>query len=159
MYVCVFYFVCKLITFLNFFKMNLFLLAYNCFTVLCWFLLDNKVNHLCLYIYPLLPIPHPTHIYHHSTPSWAPCAIKQVPTFYLFCRWQCLYVSPNLEFIPLPHPLPQVHSLCLFVPITPLLFFIVFIICSYNCLFTLLYPPWTQFSNWMQKQFPNWDKA
>ena len=72
---------------LLFFKINLVLLAYNCFTVLCWFLLDNKVTLLYLYVYPLPPIPHPTHVDHHSTPSWAPCEIKQVPSFYLFCRW------------------------------------------------------------------------
>ena len=65
------------------------------------------------------------------------------------------YVSPNLEFIPFPRPHPHIYSLCLFVPIIPLLFFIVFIIFSCNCLFTLLYPSWTRLSDWTQKQFPN----
>ena len=47
------------------------LLEYNCFTMLCYFLLYNKVNQLYLYIYPLPfdpPIPHhPTLLSHHIT--------------------------------------------------------------------------------------------
>ena len=31
------------------------LLEYNCFTMLCWFLLCNKVNQLYVYIYPYIP--------------------------------------------------------------------------------------------------------
>ena len=33
------------------------------------------------------PPPHPTHLGHHRAPSWAPCAIQQVPTSYLFHTW------------------------------------------------------------------------
>ena len=51
-----------------------FLLEYNCFTVLCWFLLYNEVNQLYVYMYPL-PLgppsspPHPTHLGHHRAQS------------------------------------------------------------------------------------------
>ena len=34
-----------------------FLLEYNCFTMLCQFLLYNNVNQLHVYIYPLPPLP------------------------------------------------------------------------------------------------------
>ena len=41
-----------------------FLLEYNCFTMLCWFLLYNSVSQLCVYNSPSLlslpPHPHPT---------------------------------------------------------------------------------------------------
>ena len=33
------------------------LLEYNCFTMLCYFLLYNKVNQLYIYIYPHIPSP------------------------------------------------------------------------------------------------------
>ena len=31
------------------------LLEYNCFTLLCWLLLYNKVNQLYVYMYPHIP--------------------------------------------------------------------------------------------------------
>ena len=37
----------------SFFKISL--LEYNCFTMLCYFLLYNKVNQLYVYIYPHIP--------------------------------------------------------------------------------------------------------
>ena len=37
----------------GFFKTSL--LEYNCFSMLCWFLLYNKVNQLYVYIYPHIP--------------------------------------------------------------------------------------------------------
>ena len=36
----------------HFFSFLTSLLEYNCFTMMCWFLLYNKVNQLCIYIYP-----------------------------------------------------------------------------------------------------------
>ena len=54
---------------------------------------------------PSHPTPHPTHVGSHRAPSWAPCAIQQVPTSYLFYAWQCIYVYPNLPIRPtLPFP-------------------------------------------------------
>ena len=55
------------------------LLEYNCFTMLCLFLLYNKVNQLYIYIYPhilsLLRLPpshppYPTPLGGHKAPSW-----------------------------------------------------------------------------------------
>ena len=34
---------------------------------------------------------HPIHLGHHRAPIWAPCAILQVPTSYLFYTQQCVY--------------------------------------------------------------------
>ena len=44
-----------------------FLLEYNCFTMLCWFLLYNEVNQLCIYI-------------HISPPSWDPFSTPIPPS-------------------------------------------------------------------------------
>ena len=63
---------------------------------------------------PSLPSPpsHPSS--HHRAPSWAPCAVQQVPTCYLFYIRQCAYIEPHLPFI-LPLLLPQEPvSKCLF---------------------------------------------
>ena len=59
----------------------MFLLGYNCFTMLCSFLLYNKVNQLYEYVYPLPlehhpppPPPLPIPLVHHKALSGAPCA-------------------------------------------------------------------------------------
>ena len=64
------------------------------------------ISYMYTYI-PLLlnlpsPAPCPGHLGHHRAPSWAPCAIQQVRTSYLFYTWQCTCVNPNLP-IHLPH--------------------------------------------------------
>ena len=78
----VFFFFFLLILFLK------FLLEYNCFTMLCQFLLYNKLNQLyvCIYSYPLESPSHPTPYLRssQSTLSWAPCVIQQLPASYLF---------------------------------------------------------------------------
>ena len=84
------------LTHVSIWYMNIILfykLEYNCFTVLCEFLLYSEVNQPYVYIYPL-PLgppfhshPHPTHLGHHRAPSWAPCAVQQVPTSYQFYTW------------------------------------------------------------------------
>ena len=57
-----------------------FFLGYSCFTVLCWFLLYNKMNQLYIYRY-LLPLgpphthPHPAPLGHHSTKLHSLCYI------------------------------------------------------------------------------------
>ena len=68
----------------------------KCFTILCWFLLYNSESQLYVYVCPLpieplshplippLPRPRPRL---SRAPSWAPCAIQQLPTSYLFCTW------------------------------------------------------------------------
>ena len=72
------------------------LLEYNYFTMVCQFLLYNKVNQLYIYIYPHisslshLPPSHPpcpTPLDGHKAPSWSPCAMQLLPTSYLFYIW------------------------------------------------------------------------
>ena len=41
-----------------------------------------------------------THLSHHRALSWAPCAIQQVPTSYLYYTWQYIYVNSNLPTHP-----------------------------------------------------------
>ena len=59
-----------------FFLTSLF--EYNCFTMVCYFLLYNKVNQLYIYIYPHISsllhlppshLPYPTHLGGHKAPS------------------------------------------------------------------------------------------
>ena len=60
--------------------------------------------------------PYPTPLGGHKAPSWSPCAMRLLPTSYLFYIWQCIYVHATLSLRPsLPSfsPGPQVHSLCL----------------------------------------------
>ena len=72
------------------------LLEYNCFTMVCQFLLYNKVNQLYIYIYPHIssPLrfppshpPYPTPLGSHKALSWSPCAMRLLPTSYLFYVW------------------------------------------------------------------------
>ena len=82
------------------------------------FLTSWAIGNIYIYIPSLLDLP-PTPLCHHRTQSWAPCAIQQLPTSYLFNTWWCIYVSPNLAICPtlLPPSLrPQVLSLhlCLY---------------------------------------------
>lgn len=66
------------------FKFIYFALEYNCFTILCYFLLYNEVNRL--YVYPLLldlpipllPSPHPKPG-HRRALSWAPVLSSRLP--------------------------------------------------------------------------------
>ena len=52
------------------------------------------------------PTPCPTPRGHHRALSWAPCALQQLPTGYLFCMWWGIYVSATLPVHPtLPFPL------------------------------------------------------
>ena len=64
------------------------LLEYNCYTIVCSFLLYNKVNQLYIYIYP------------HISSLW------RLPPMLTWC-YNFLY-SPDG---PVPSPCPQVHSL------------------------------------------------
>ena len=42
-------------------------------------------------------IPHPTPLGHHRAPSWAPCAVQQLPTSNLFYTWSWTYASATLS--------------------------------------------------------------
>ena len=78
------------------------------------------ISYMYTYIPSLLDLPptsppHPVHLGHPRALSWAPCAIPQVPTSYLFYTWQCTYVNPNLPIHPtsLP-PTPYPHCTTFF---------------------------------------------
>ena len=84
-------------------------LEYNCFTMLCWLLPCNK-NQLYVYIDCLPPEPpshpHPTPLGHYRAPNWAPCAIGQFPTSYLFAHGS-VYMSLLLSQFVTPSPSPN----------------------------------------------------
>ena len=41
-------------------------------------------------------LPHSTPLGHYRAPSWAPCAVQQLVTSYLFHTWSCINVSATL---------------------------------------------------------------
>ena len=97
------------------------LLEYNCFTMLCQFLLYNKVNQLYVFIYPhipsllslppTLPIPPLQVVTQH--PADLPVLCSSFPLVIYF-TFGCVYMSmPLSHFVlaSLPTPCPQVHSL------------------------------------------------
>ena len=55
---------------------------------------------------------------HHTAPSWAHWAIRQFPTSYLFCAWECIYVSATLWIHPTLSFLPYVDKSILYVCIS-----------------------------------------
>ena len=97
------------------------LLEYNCFTMVCYFLLYNKVNQLyiyiCSHISSLLRLPpshppYPTPLGGHKAQSWSPCAMRLLPTSY-FTFGSVYMFMPLSHFVP-AYPSPsrlQVHSL------------------------------------------------
>ena len=100
------------------------LLKYNCFTVLCQFLLYNKVNKLYAYIYPHIPsllrLP-PTLL---ITPLQVvakpradvpvPCSCFPLASYFTFGSvYMSVLLSHFVPAYPSPSPCPQVHSLCL----------------------------------------------
>ena len=100
------------------------LLEYNCFTMLCQFLLYNKVSQLYVYIYPhipsllclppTLPIPPLQVVTKHRADLPVLCGCFPLAMCFTFGS---VYMSmPLSHFIPdytSPSPCPQVHSLCL----------------------------------------------
>ena len=93
-YICVSIYVCM------YMYMCVYMYMYMCELVMC----------ICVYVYiyiylhlPLdlpsqLPLLHHTPLGHHITSSWAPWAIQQLPTSYLFYTW---YISVLVsQFIP-----------------------------------------------------------
>ena len=137
----------------NFFLMSL--LEYNCFTMLCQFLLYNKVNQLYVYMYcyipsllslpPTLPIPLLQVITKHQADlpvlcSSFPLAIHFTSgSIYIY---QC-YSLTSFQ-LPLPHRvLKSILYICIFIPSLPLgssvPFFFRFHICvlAYGICFSL----------------------
>ena len=97
------------------------LLEYNCFTMVCQFLLYSKVNQLYIYIYPhisllhlppTLTIPPLQVVTKHRADLPVLCGCFPLAIYYI---WQCIYAHAAL-FVPAypsHSPCPQVHSLCL----------------------------------------------
>ena len=100
------------------------LLEYNCFTLLCSFLLHNKVNQLYVYIYPhiffllhlppTLPIPPLSVVTKHRADLPVLWGCFPLAIYFTFGS---VYMSmPLSHFVPAypsPFQCPQVHSLCL----------------------------------------------
>ena len=103
------------------------LLEYNCFTMVCQFLLYNKVTQLYIHIYPhissllrlppILPIPHLQVVTKHRVDLPVLCGCFPLAIYFTFGS---IYKSmPLSHFVPAyasPSPCPQVHSLhlCLY---------------------------------------------
>ena len=94
------------------------LLEYNCFTMLCQFLLHNKVNQLYAYIYPhipsllclppTLPIPPLQVVIKHGADLPVLCSCFPLAIYFTFGS---VYVSATLSLHPsLPFPLPMSSS-------------------------------------------------
>ena len=98
------------------------LLEYNCFTMVCQFVLYNKVNQLYIYIYPhisslfhlppTLPIPPLQVVTKHRADLPVLCSCFPLAIYFAFGS---VYMSmPLSHFVPSylsPSPYPQVHSL------------------------------------------------
>ena len=96
----------------------LFLLEYNCFTMLCQFLLYSEVNQLYVYLYPL-PLGLPSH--HPSPPSGPSRSVvtehrAELPVLYrmfplaIYFMHDSVYMSILIsQFVP-PSPSPPVST-------------------------------------------------
>ena len=110
----------QLMYFLSFFFFLTSSLEYHCSTMVCQLMLYNKANQLYIYICPRISSllclppshpPYPSTLAGHKAPSWSPCAMRLLPTSYLFYIWECIYVHATLSLRPsLPFPLPVSSS-------------------------------------------------
>ena len=100
------------------------LLKYNCFTMLCQFLLYKKVNQLYAYIYPYipsllrlpptLPIPPLQVVTKHQVDHPVLCSCFPLAIYFTFGSvYMSMLLSHFIPAYPSPSPCPQVHSLCL----------------------------------------------
>ena len=98
------------------------LLAYNCFRMLCQFLLYNKVNQLYIYIYPhissllclppTLPIPRLQVDTKHRADLPVLCGCFPLAICFTFGSvYMSMLLSHFVPAYPYPSPCPQVHSL------------------------------------------------
>ena len=98
------------------------LLEYNCFTMLCQFLLYNKVNQLYVYIYPhipsllhlplTLPIPPLQVVTKHRADLPVLCGCFPLAIYFTFGSvYMSLPLSHFVPAYPSPSPYPQVHPL------------------------------------------------
>ena len=121
--------------FFNFFLT--FLLEYNCFTMVCQFLLYNKVNQLFIYIYShtssLLRLPPFQLVTKHRVDLPVLCNCFRLAIYFTFGTvYMSIYTLPLSDFVPAypsTSPCPQVHSLvglCLYSHLAPRFFMITF---------------------------------
>ena len=98
------------------------LLEYNCFAMLCQFLLYNKVNQLYVYIYPhipsllrlppTLPIPSLQMVTKHRADLPVLCGCFPLAIGFTFGGiYKSMPLSHFVPAHPSPSPCPQVHSL------------------------------------------------
>ena len=100
------------------------LLEYNCFTMMCQFLLYNKVNQLYIYIYPHIPsllrlpptLPIPPFYVVTKHRADLPMLCRCFPLAIYFTFGSVYMFMPLSHFVsayPYPSLCLQVHSLCL----------------------------------------------
>ena len=98
------------------------LLEYNCFTMLCQFLLYNKVNQLYVYIYPhipsflclpaTLPIPPLQVVTEYLADLPVRCSCFPLAIYFTFGSvYMSMPLSHFVQAYPFPSLCPQVHSL------------------------------------------------
>ena len=122
------------------------LLEYNCFTMVCQFLLYNKMNQLYIYIYPhissllrlphTLPIPSLQVVTKHRADLPVLCGCFPVAICFTFVSiYKSMPLSHFTPAYPSPSPCPQVHSLslCLYSCPDPRFFRIIFFYIPYKC--------------------------
>ena len=130
------------------------LLEYNCFTMVCQFLLYNKVNQLYIYIYPhlpsllhlppTLPIPPLQVVTRHRADLPVLCSCFPLAIYFTFGSvYMPLPLSHLVPAYPSPSPCPQVHSLRLRLYSCPAprffrtIFFLFFLDSIYRCQHTV----------------------
>ena len=90
---------------------NLFLLEYNCFTMLCFCCTLKWSSYKYTKSFPSWACLQPSG--HYRAPSWVPCAARQVPTSRVMCGSVYMSILTSQFVPPSPSPLwcPYVHSL------------------------------------------------
>ena len=109
--------------FLNIYFFKTSLLEYNCFTVVCQFLLYNKVNQLYIYIYPhissllhlppILPIPPLQTVTKHKADLPVLCSSFPLAVYFTF--GSVYMYLPFSRFLPTYLPPPRVLNSILYV--------------------------------------------
>ena len=108
------------------------LLEYNCFTMVCYFLLYNKLNQLYMYIYPqissllrlpsILPIP-PLQVVTKQQ-AGLPVLCSCFPLAIYFTTGSVYMSMPLSHFVPAYPSPPRVHksipNICIFILVLPL---------------------------------------
>ena len=105
------------------------LLEYNCFIMVCQFLLYNKVNHLYIHIYPyissllclppILPIPPLQVVTKHQADLPVLCSCFPLAIYFTFVVYICPCHSLTSSQLTLPPPrvLKSILYVCIFIPV------------------------------------------